>query len=131
MWIYCSFSKLTKSWHHSCVFSQHKPKQRNYELTYMKILIRQIIQSFEFCQPSAFSYPTSSSLIPKGPSPSWIYWHFIIKHNPFLVCNLLKCWSPLLNDFETCLKKFNANFRDSNKKHTSINKLQPFHQGSH
>jgi hypothetical protein len=42
---------------------------------------------------------------------------------------LLEHQSPLLNDFETFLEKFNATFGDSNKKHTS-NIKQSLCQGS-
>lgn len=109
-WIYCSFSKLTKFWHHSRVFSYHKSKQRNYELTYMSNLIGHIIQNFEFCQPSALSYSTSPSLIPKWPSPGWIYWYFIIKHNLFLVCIFIEMLVTFTQWFWNMLWKIQCRF---------------------
>lgn len=44
-----------------------------------------------------FSYPNSSSLIFKRPKPSWIHWHFILRHNiTCLVHNFIKM-SLILN----------------------------------
>ncbi len=42
------------------------------------------------------------------------------------VCIIVGTQSPLLDDFETFFKKFNAISRDSNKKQTSTNKLRVF-----
>ncbi len=44
---------------------------------------------------------------------------------------LLEHQSPLLNDFETFLKKFNVTFRNSDKECTSNIKIWSFCQGSH
>jgi hypothetical protein len=43
----------------------------------------------------------------------------------------LKCQFPLLKNFEAFFKEFVIFSRDSNKKCTTRNKLQAFHQGTH
>jgi hypothetical protein len=43
----------------------------------------------------------------------------------------LECQFPLLNNFEAFLKEFVVFFYDSDKKCTTTNKLQTFHQGTH
>jgi hypothetical protein len=90
-----------------------------------------MVKVSKFCQPSAPSLLTSSSLVSNQLNRSWIPRHELwLSTTLAWFTPLLEGRSPLLNDFETFFEDFNAMFGDSNKEHMFTTKLQYISQGS-
>ncbi len=54
--------------------------QRSHKSTYQRNLMAHI-QNMELLWPNMSHHPTSSTPLSKWQDPSWIHWHFIIKHH--------------------------------------------------
>jgi hypothetical protein len=79
----------------------------------------------KFCQPSVVIQPHPHRY-PIGPIQVGLIGTLLLSRTFIWFTPLLKHQSPLLNNFEAFIEKFNSTFGDLDKKHTFNIKIQSF-----
>lgn len=70
-------------------------------------------KNLRLCQPNAYSHLISSPLLSKWPSSNWTHWHFIIKHNPCLVCTFVGTLITLKHSLRNSVPLSNTQTRNA------------------